>query len=77
MDIQNLTLGEIAKVEEVSGRALAELSDDTAPKGALLTALALVIKRRENPKYSLEDAQNLTMKDIEALLAGDDEAKKE
>jgi hypothetical protein len=77
MDISNLTLGEIAKVEEVSGQALAQLSEDDAPKGRLLAALALVIKRRTNPKYSLEEAEALTMNDINALLSGDDEAKKE
>ena len=77
MDIQNLTLGEIAKVEEVSGRAFADISDETAPKGALMAALALVIKRRENPKFSLEDAQALTMNDITELLSKDDESKKE
>ena len=77
MDIQNLTLGEIASVERISGRALAELSDDTAPKGELLSALAFIIKKRTSPSFTLEDAQNLTMKDIEELLAGDDHSKKE
>lgn len=76
MDIQQLTLGEIATVERVSGQALANLSDTDKPKGELLSALALVIKRRTEPSYTLEQAQNLTMADIDALLEDEEPEKK-
>lgn len=78
MDIQNLTLGEIATVERISGQALANLADENLPKGELLAALAFVIKKRENPKYTMEQAKDLTMADIEKLLdTSGEEAKKE
>jgi hypothetical protein len=77
MDIQNLTLGEITQVENLSGRAFVELSDEEAPKGALLTALAFVMKKRDNPNYSFEDAQKLTMADIEEIIGSDSPEKKE
>ena len=78
MDIQKLTLGEIARIEDIAEAPLANLADDNAPKGALLSALAFVMMRRENPKFTLEDAKQLTMADIEKLLVdSDSDAKKE
>jgi hypothetical protein len=76
MDIKNLTLGEISKVEELSGMPLAALAEEDKPKGKLLASLALVIKRREDPKFTLEQANNLTMAEITALMEGGDEAEK-
>ena len=76
MDIKNLTMGEVAKIEELSGLPLASLSDDNKPKGKLMAALAFVIKRREDPKFTLEMANNLTMAEITSLIGGDGEASK-
>lgn len=76
MDIKNLTMGEIAKVEELSGQPLAALADDDKPKGKLMAALAFVIKRREDPKFTLESANNMTMAEITALLEDDDKVSK-
>lgn len=76
MDIKNLTMGEVAKIEELSGLPLASLSDDDKPKGKLMAALGFVIKRREDPKFTLEMANNLTMAEITSLIGGDDEASK-
>ena len=77
MNIDNLTLGEIATVERISGRAFADIADENAPKGELFSALAFVIKKRSEPSFTLEQAQNLTMGDIEKLLESDSDAKKE
>ena len=76
MDIKNLTMGEISKVEELSGLPLAALAEDDKPKGKLMAALALVIKRREDPKFTLEMANQMTMAEITALLSDDSEAEK-
>ena len=78
MDIKNLTLGEIATVERISGQPLVALSDEKAFKGELLAALAFVIKKRSSPSFTIEDAQALTMDDIEDILSdGDAPEKKE
>lgn len=76
MDIKNLTLGEVSKIEELSGLPLAALGEDDKPKGKLMAALALVIKRREDPKFTLEMANQLTMDDITALMTTGDESSK-
>lgn len=76
MDIKNLTMGEISKVEELSGLPIGALAEDDKPKGKLMAALAFVIKRREDPKFTLEAANNMTMEEITALLMGEDDSVK-
>lgn len=48
LDIDKLTLGEIAKIEDLSGQSVTSLGEDGAPKGLLLAALAYTAKRRQN-----------------------------
>lgn len=76
MDIKNLTLGEVSKIEELSGLPLAALGEDDKPKGKLMAALALVLKRREDPKFTLEMANQMTMEDITAMISSEDETSK-
>lgn len=77
MDITNLTLGEIATVEELAGVGLAALADEKAPKAKLMAALAYVKTKRENPKYTMREAEGLTMQQVSDLFAAEsDETKK-
>lgn len=72
--IDTLTAGEMAVAEQKSGMAITALEDPNAPKIALLTALAWVVMKRENPKSKYEDAQNKTLNELmEVLGLGEDE----
>lgn len=74
LNINSLTLGEVAKVEDLSGLPFSAIAEDDKPKGLALAALAFVAKRREDPKFTWNAAQNLTMADFGALISlGDDE----
>jgi hypothetical protein len=75
--INKLTIGEIAKVEEISGLAISALTDPDKPKGKLMVALAYVIKRRENPKYSMLEAEALSMDEVTELLGFNEEETQE
>ncbi|MFD1505258.1 hypothetical protein FE374_09385 [Georgenia yuyongxinii] len=68
IDINRLTLGEIAKVEELSGQPISTIGDEKAPKGLALAALAFVAKRREDAKFSWNAAQELTIEDANTIL---------
>jgi hypothetical protein len=70
--IEDLTLGDIEEVEQYAGIPLASLGDEKAPKGKLMIGLAFVIKRRENPKFTLADAKAMSMKEINSLLSLED-----
>ena len=49
LNINSLTLGEVAKVEELSGLPFSSIAEDDKPKGLALAALAFVAKRRVDP----------------------------
>ncbi len=80
IDINKLTLGEVAKIEELSGQPITAIGDDDKPKGLALAALAFVAKRREQlgagekPSFTWNAAQELTFDEANALLGvGGDE----
>ena len=47
-DVKSLTLGEIDKIEDLSGRSIDSIGDDGAPKGKMLAAMVFVMKRRQH-----------------------------
>lgn len=74
LDISKLTLGEIDKIETLSGQSISSVGEDASPKGKLLAALAFVIKRREQmrngepPSFTWNDALDLGFEDAQKLL---------
>ena len=73
MDIQKLTLGEIAKVEELSGLSINEIGSQKAPQGKALAALVFVMKRRDDNKFTFADAMDLSMDEVTEILGLNDE----
>lgn len=78
IDINKLTLGEVAKIEELSGMPISAIGDEDRPKGLAMAALAFIAKRREDPSFSWNAAQNLGLEEANAILgigtpAGDEE----
>lgn len=76
IDISTLTLGEVAKIEDLSGLPISALSDEEKPKGLALAALAMIVKRRTGePAFSWNQAQALTFDQVGELLGlGEPEA---
>lgn len=68
MDIQSLTLGELAKVEELAAAPISWFGNDDKPQGKLLAALAFVIKRREDLNFTFKDAMDLRTDEIQNIL---------
>lgn len=73
IDVSKLTLGEVAKIEELSGMPISAIGDDDRPKGLAMAALAFVAKRREDPKFSWNAAQGLTTEEANEILGADTE----
>lgn len=74
-DASSLTLGEVAEIENLSGYAIGMMNDPATPAAGMLTAVAYVIKKRENPKYTYAMATTLTMAEVEALMPDDDDTE--
>jgi hypothetical protein len=69
--IEKLTLGELATVEELGKGPISDLANDEKPKMRMLIALAFVVKKREDPSFTINRAEALTMPELQALTGGD------
>lgn len=72
-DINTLTLGEVAKVEEISGQAITSVGDAKTPKARLMCGLAFVIQRRSLPGYTLKLAEALTLAEAQEIIGWNDD----
>lgn len=65
ISLDELTVAEIETIEEIVGlpidRAFGD-RDAPQPRGKVLRALGFVVKRRDNPDFTLEDAGNLVIR---------------
>ncbi|MFF4408116.1 hypothetical protein [Streptomyces sp. NPDC001404] len=59
IDLDSLSIDEIDVIEEIIDGPLDELAKPGARKAKMLRAMAVVLKRREDPNFSLEDAGRL------------------
>lgn len=76
-DITRLTLGEVAEIEDLTGRSIDAFTDDTAPKGKALAALYYVFKKREDKEFTFKQALEATFEDVNDFLGLDVEDPKE
>ena len=68
IDINTLTLGEVAKIEDLSGQPITAFTDDTRPKGLALAAFAFVVRKRTDPGYKWNDALGLSLPEAQQIL---------
>jgi hypothetical protein len=71
--INNMTVGDIAIIEELSGQGLSALGDEASPKGKLMAAMCFVVKRKKDKDFTFADALDLTMVEVNTILGLDDE----
>jgi hypothetical protein len=75
MDINTLTLGDIEDIENYAGLSFSEIGEDKPGVAKLRTALVWVLKRKENPTFTIDDARMLTPDELERIFE-DTEPKK-
>lgn len=68
MNVNKLTLGEIAKVEELSGISINEIGSGHSPQAKAMAALVFVMKRREDQSFTFKDAMDLNMDEVNEIL---------
>lgn len=59
IDLQHLTISELEEIEEKSGLPIDVLADPKRPKAKMMRAVAYVLRRRDNPAFTWEDAGSL------------------
>jgi hypothetical protein len=60
MDFEDITLGEIAEIEDYAKMPFSEIAEEKLGVIKLRIALAWVMKRRTNPDFTIAEAETLT-----------------
>ena len=60
-NLNDLTIGELVTIEELTGLPFDAMTDPDKPKGKLLQAIAYISKRRDNPEFTFEMAGDLKL----------------
>jgi len=76
MNFEDITLGEIAEIEDYAQLPFADIGEERVGVIKLRIALAWIIKRRENANFKIADAEKLTPADFAELFGDDDTTKK-
>jgi len=77
MDYEALTLNEVEEVEKLTGFSIDAIANDGQPKGRVLKVLIWVMKKRQNPNYSIDDAGKLTLAEAVAIFGGEADPKEQ
>jgi hypothetical protein len=69
VDTNELTLGELAELEETMGASLQSVMENSQARG--MAAIVWLIRRREDPAFTLADALNIRMGDLDMVTPGE------
>lgn len=75
-DFESLTLEEVEIIENLTGESIDQAFGTGKPKGKALKSFIWVVMKRDNPKFTIEEASKFTLSQALAMVQGD-EAKKE
>jgi hypothetical protein len=75
-DFESLTLAEVEILESLTGESIDQAFASGKPRGKALKSFIWVVMKRDNPKFTIEEASNYTLSQALAMVQGD-EAKKE
>lgn len=76
LDFESLTLEEVELIENLTNESIDEAFGNGKPKGKVLKVFIWIMLKRDNPKFTIEEASKYTLKDALSMIQGD-EAKKE
>lgn len=71
-DLDKITVGDIVDIEETCGMPWDDIVDMDTPPTKVLLAMLWVVKRRDNPDFTLDDARNTPLADIQSMSVGSD-----
>lgn len=63
-DANELTLGELEELEDITGRPVSSELGRGQPSAKTLTALVYIFKRRQDPAFTLEQARALKVSEF-------------
>jgi hypothetical protein len=74
-DFESLTLEEVEILENITGDSIDQAFGNGKPKGKVLKAFIWVVLKRDNPKFTIEEASKFTLQQALTMVQGDEEKK--
>ncbi|CAB4149382.1 hypothetical protein UFOVP541_19 [uncultured Caudovirales phage] len=74
-DFESLTLEEVEVLENLTGESIDQAFSNGKPKGKALKSFVWIVMKRDNPKFTIEEASKFTLSQALALVQGDEEKK--
>jgi hypothetical protein len=74
-DFESLTLEEVETIEGLVGSSIDEAFAEGKPKGKALKVFVWMITKRSDPKFTIEQASKLSLKEALSMIQGDPEKK--
>ena len=66
--LQDLELGEVEEIEELSGVSFAAISQGGPATFKVVRALIYVLKHRDDPDYTFEDTRRVKLTEVNEIL---------
>jgi hypothetical protein len=74
-DFESLTLEEVEIIENITNEGIDQAFANGKPKGKVLKVFIWVVMKRDNPKFTIEEASKYTLKQALSMVSGDEEKK--
>lgn len=71
IDPDNLTLGDIEMIEEISGQPIGWLGKEDKPQGKMMVAIAYTVGLAKDPNYTMAQARKMRVEVEEEKVAAD------
>lgn len=68
MDIQDLSMRDIATIEKLSQMSISQMGEDTMPKGRMLAAMYYVTMHKEDDEFTFDMALDTPMSELNGFL---------
>lgn len=69
-DWDSLTVGEVIELEEIAGVSVDDIQKAGQPKGKVVLAMLFIVKRRDDPTFTLEQARALPVSAMSEIVGG-------
>lgn len=74
-DFESLTLDEVEQIELITGSSIDQILDAGQAKGKALKAIIYIMKKRQDPSFTIEQAGKIPLAEANLMFAGESDPK--
>lgn len=74
-DFESLTLDEVEQIELITGSSIDQMLDAGQAKGKALKAIIFIMKKRQDPSFTIEQAGKIPLTEANAMFMNESDPK--